>query len=289
MIAVGVIFLREAIEASMIVSILLAFLDRLGKREYFRDVFLGVGAALVFISAGSLAIYFTIRNYDGTRFQTIFETGTYVVAAAILTYMTFWMRSHARTISAELRERVETAMTSRQRLGLSLLAFQAVGREGLETAIFTLAIVFATGARGAIWGALIGLALGLGLSVAIFRFGRKIDMRRFFAIVGSLLMVFGAGLVADTIENLQQLGWLPLLRTPLWNSAGFLSESSSIGDVFHSFFGYADHPTVLQLTVYLGYLAAVFAGLRIISQRQLRAARATRSVAVPGRPPGTAT
>lgn len=261
MIAVGVIFLRESIEASMIISILLAFLDRIGKREYFRDIFIGVGVALVFVLVGSVAIYFTIRNYSGTRFQTIFETFTYLVAAIVLTYMTFWMRSHARTISSELRSKVEAAMSGRQRFGLSLLAFQAVGREGLETAIFTLAIVFATGARGAIWGALVGLVLGLALSVAIFRFGRRVNMRRFFTVVGSLLMVFAAGLVADIIENMQQLGWLPFLRAPLWNTSRFLSESSSVGDIFHSFFGYADQPTALQVGVYLAYLAGVFVSL----------------------------
>lgn len=254
----------------MIVSILLAVLDRIGKREYFRDVFIGVGAAFVFVLVGSVAIYFTIRHYSGTSFQTIFETFTYLVAAVILTFMTFWMRKHAHSISAELRTKVEAVMTGRQRLGLSVLAFQAVGREGLETAIFTLAIVFATGTRGTIWGALVGLGLGLSSSIAMFRFGRRINMRRLFTIVGSLLMVFGAGLVADVIENMQQLGWLPFLRTPLWNTSRYLSESSSIGDIFHSFFGYADQPTPLQLGVYLTYLAVVFATLYVMKHRQLR-------------------
>ncbi|MBO0714841.1 MAG: FTR1 family protein, partial [Acidimicrobiales bacterium] len=88
-----VIFLREGIEASMIVAILLAYLDRAGHRRYFRDVFIGVGAALVLASAGGVAAYLTVRTYAGSRAETIFETVTYVVAAAVLTYMTFWMRN----------------------------------------------------------------------------------------------------------------------------------------------------------------------------------------------------
>src|SRR5215467_15001542 len=96
MLATFVIFLREGVEASMIVAILLAYLNRSGQRRHFRDVFAGVAAALVLAGGGGLAAYFTIRTYAGSRAQTIFETATYLLAAAVLTYMTFWMRSHAR-------------------------------------------------------------------------------------------------------------------------------------------------------------------------------------------------
>src|SRR5579875_252655 len=219
MLATLVIFLREGVEASMIVAILLAYLNRIGQREHFRDVFLGVGAALVLAGGGGVAAYLTIRSYDGSRVQTIFETATYLVAAAVLTYMTFWMRDHARSLSSELRKRTDAALDGRARWGLGLLAFQAVGREGLETVVFTLAIVFSTSAASAI---------------------------------GVLLMAFAAGLLANVVENLQQLGWLPMLTGPLWHSGRILSEDSSFGDVLHSFFGYSDAPTILQILVYFG-------------------------------------
>ncbi len=259
MLATLVIFLREGVEASMIVAILLAYLNRTGRREHFRDVFLGVGAALVLAGAGGVAAYETIRSYDGSRVQTIFETATFIVAATVLTYMTFWMRSHARSLSKELRERADAALDGRARWGLALLAFQAVGREGLETVVFTLAIVFSTSTTGALSGALVGLAGSLVIAFVIYRLGHKLNLSRFFTIVGLLLMVFAAGLLADTIENLQQLGWLPVLNSPMWHSGRLLSESSSFGDVLHSFFGYSDAPTPLQLLVYVGYLATVIA------------------------------
>ena len=157
MLATLVIFLREGVEASMIVAILLAYLNRVGRREHFRDVFLGVGAALALATAGGVAAYETIHRYDGSRAQTIFETVTYLVAAVVLTYMTFWMRDHAPTLSAELRARTDAALDRRARWGLGLLAFQAVGREGLETMVFTLAIVFASSAHGVIMGGVAGL------------------------------------------------------------------------------------------------------------------------------------
>jgi high-affinity iron transporter len=252
-----VIFLREGVEASMIIAILLAYLDRIGRREHFRDVFVGVGAALLLATAGGVAAYLTIRSYDGSRVQTIFETVTYLVAATVLTYMTFWMRKHARSLSRELRARADAALDGRARWGLGLLAFQAVGREGLETVVFTLAIVFSTSTAGALSGAVIGLAGSLGIAFVIYRLGHKLNLARFFTVIGVLLMVFAAGLLADAVENLQQLGWLPVLDAPMWHSARLLSEDSALGDVLHSFFGYSDAPTPLQVLIYAGYLAVV--------------------------------
>jgi len=257
MLATLVIFLREGVEASMIVAILLAYLNRIGHREHFRDVFIGVGAALLIAAAGGVAAYYTIRSYDGSRVQTIFETVTYLVAATVLTYMTFWMRKHARSLSKELRARADAALDGRARWGLGLLAFQAVGREGLETVVFTLAIVFSTSTTGALTGAVIGLAGSLGIAFVIYRLGHKLNLARFFTVIGVLLMVFAAGLLADAVENLQQLGWLPVLDAPMWHSARLLSEESALGDVLHSFFGYSDAPTPLQLLIYVGYLAVV--------------------------------
>src|SRR5579871_169558 len=265
MVATFVIFLREGIEASMIVAILLAYLDRLGEREHFRDVFLGVAAALGLVTVGGVAAYLTIRDYAGSRAQTIFEAVTYLVAAVVLTYMTFWMRDHSMTLSEELREKTAVALDGRARWGLGLLAFQAVGREGLETMVFTLAIVFATSAHGAVIGGAFGLVASLALAFVMYRLGKRINIGLFFRVVGALLMVFAAGILVDAVENMQQLGWVKVLTHPLWSTAGMLREDSTLGDIFHSFFGYADHPTALQVIVYVVYLTVAvgaFFGLR---------------------------
>lgn len=277
MIATFVIFLREGIEASMIVAILLAYLDRIGQRRHFRDVLLGVAAAIALAAGGGVAAYLTIHAYAGSRVQTIFETCTFAVAAVLLTYMTFWMRSHARTISEDLKARTEAALGRNERLGLALLAFQAVGREGLETAVFTLAIVFATGTRGTLAGGAAGLACALGVAFTIYRLGRRLNLARFFTTIGALLMVFAAGLVADTVENLQQLGWVRVLDHPMWNSGHVLSEGSALGDIVHSLFGYAQQPTPLQLVAYACYLAATLAAfLRAGRSRKGASRRAAR-------------
>ena len=286
MIPTFVIFLREGIEASMIVAILLAYLDRTGQRRHFRDVFVGVAIALVLITAGGVAAYLAIDRYAGSRAQTIIETATYVVAAAALTYMTFWMQGHARTISADLQRRSDEALSRGARVGMGVLAAQAVGREGLETMVFTLAIVFASRSQAAssshsrwlLVGAIAGLAVAVGIAFWIYRLGHRLNLARFFRILGVLLMVFAAGLVADAVENLQQLGWLPSGHV-LWDTSSVVSESSTLGDLFHSLLGYADRPTALQVAAWAGYLAIAVSAFVRQSRRPPRHAAAGRRAA----------
>jgi high-affinity iron transporter len=275
MIPTFVIFLREGIEASMIVAILLAYLQRIGKRQHFRDVFSGVAAALVVTVGGGIAAFFLIRQYDGSNVQTYFETATYLLAAVILTYMTFWMQVHAKGLAKELEHRSDRALSKGNRWGLGLLAFQAVGREGLETMVFTLAIIFASDRQAAtpvhgnllLIGAALGLALALGVAFAIFKLGAKLNLKKFFRALGILLMIFAAGLLADAVENMQQLHWLRFGGRVIWNTSGTVSEGSSFGDVLHSLLGYADRPTELQAFVWLLYVVVSTIAFVRIGQR----------------------
>jgi high-affinity iron transporter len=282
MVATLVIFLREGVEASMIVAILLAYLNRTGQRRYFRDVYLGVGTALGLAAIGGVLAYLTIRNYAGSRVQAIFETVTYLVAAVILTYMTFWMRSHARGLKSELQSRADAAMSKGARAGLALVSFQAVGREGVETVVFTLALAFSTRHQlPLLLGGAIGLCLAFGIAWFMYRLGHRINVGRLFTIVGTLLMVFAAGLLVDAVQNMQELGWLPVATRSLWHTGSVLSEDSALGDIAHSFFGYAQSPTVLQAVVYVLYLAAVLTVFFSIGHRRtrgpaIRALRASR-------------
>lgn len=255
MVAAFFIFLREGIEASMVVAVLLAYLNRTGQRRYFRDVLAGVAAAMAMAGAAGVVAYLTIRTYAGSRVQTVFETATFVLATVLLTYMTFWMRSHARSLSSELRQRSQQAIEGRARHGMALLAFQAVGREGVETVVFTLAIAFSTSGAVVLTGAAGGLAVSLAMAFAIYRLGHRINMGLFFRVVGALLIFFAAGLLTDAVQNMQQLGWLPLFSAPLWNTSSVLPDGGTVGSLLHAFFGYASRPSGLDVGVWAVYLA----------------------------------
>ena len=276
MAAAFVILLREGVEASMIVAILLAYLSRIGRREMFRPVLVGVAVALGLAATAGVTIYLTVRRYEDTRGQVIFETVTFLVATVALTYMTFWMRQHARSLSGELRGRVDSAIDRRGRGALALLAGQAVGREAIETVVFTLAITFSTSRQQVLLGGAAGLAVALAIAVVIYRLGHRLNLARFFTVVGVALTVFAAALLVDAVQNLQELGWLPVLTHPVWNSSAILSEDNQLGDLLHSIVGYAQSPSVLQVIVYLSYLLLVLAALFNLHQR-LRPAPARRA------------
>lgn len=245
-----VLYLREGLEASLIISILFAVLRQLGQLQYRRAIWGGVALAILCSVLGGVAVYATVREYDGSTFQTIFETGTYLVAVALLTYMTFWMQSHSRTLKKELTAKAGVASGG---FALGLLAFTSVGREGLESAVFTLAFAFQT--TGWLLGAVLGVAAALVLSVFIYRLGYRLDYRIFFRIMGILLLFFAAGLVGNAIQNLQELGWIPFGTAQLWNTSKLLSQETPIGDLLHGLVGYSETPSVLQAIMYIVYLA----------------------------------
>ena len=293
MIPTFVIFLREGIEASMIVAILLAYLDKIGQRRHFRDVFAGVAAAVLLLLGGGVAAYLLIKQYEGSTAQTVFETITYLLAASVLTYMTFWMQSHSRTMTADLQRRSDEVISGKARFGLGLLAFQAVGREGVETMVFTLAIVFAsstqaaTGGRGGglLLGAALGLVVSMTIAYAVFKLGRRLNLGLFFRIIGMVLMVFAAGLLADAVQNMQDLGWLPFLQGSVWNTSRFLSENSTGGDLFHSLLGYAERPTMLQLLVWAAYLSGAITLFATMGRRARTGAGAEDDFGTGNQPP----
>lgn len=253
MIATFVLFLREGLEASLIVSILFAALRQLGQAHQARAVWVGVILAIAASCLGAVVLYVTIHQYVGSTFQTIFETITYLLAVVLLTGMTFWMQKHSRSLKKDIIAKAGIAGSG---FALGLLAFSTVGREGVETAVFTLAFAFRTNGWLLLIGGSLGLLVSMVFSVLIYRLGYKLDFRIFFRVMGIILLIFAAGLFGDAVQNMQSLNWIPFGTNHLWNTSSFLSEDSTLGDIMHTFFGYAEAPTLLQGLLYVAYLLA---------------------------------
>ncbi len=252
LVAAFILFLREGLEASLVVSILFAALRQMGQLQQMRAVWIGIGLAVLVSIGGGAVIYATIRTYAGSTFQTIFETITYLIAVVLLTSMTFWLQAHSRSLKREIVAKVSVSGSG---LALGLLAFSTVGREGLETAVFSLALAFQTSGVFLLIGAALGILAAVGLCWLIYRVGYRLDFRIFFRVMGILLLVFAAGLLADAVQNLQELGWVSFGLRQLWDTGRLLSENSTLGDILHTFVGYAEAPTVLQAFLYAAYLA----------------------------------
>src|SRR3989440_7061717 len=152
MVAAFVLFLREGLEASLIVSILFAALRQLGQTQRFRAVWTGVIVAVLASLLGGIVLYVTIQEYVGSTFQTIFETIAFLVAVVLLTTMTFWMQKHSRSLKKDITAKASIASSG---FAFGLLAFTTVGREAIETAMFTLAFAFQSNGGLVLLGALL--------------------------------------------------------------------------------------------------------------------------------------
>lgn len=247
MLATYILFLREGLEASLIVSMIFAVLRQLGQMKQARAVWIGVGLALFGALLSGVLIFSLVHTYADTIGQTIFETCTYLLAVVLLTGMTFWMQQHSRTLKQEIALKAQAAGSG---FAFGLLAFTSVGREGVETAFFTLAFAFQTNGWLLLLGGVLGIFSSVLLCFGIYRLGYRLNYRIFFRVMGIILLVFAAGLLSDAVQNMQQLNWITFGLTPLWNTSRFLSESSNLGDLLHSFVGYAEAPTILQGMLY---------------------------------------
>src|SRR5437879_10029625 len=168
-----VLFLREGLEASLIISLLFAALRQLDQMRQARAVWIGIVLAIIGSVVGGLIIYFTVHEYGyNLTFKTIFETATYVVAVILLTTMTFWMQQHSRTMKKEIMAKASTASSG---LAFGLIAFSSVGREGLESAFFTVAFAFQAYPFVLLSWALAGLLASIGLGVVVCRVGQRLD------------------------------------------------------------------------------------------------------------------
>ncbi|MEX0991926.1 MAG: iron uptake transporter permease EfeU [Actinomycetota bacterium] len=246
--------LREGIEAVLIITIVLAYLRQLGRSDQAKLVWWGtaVAAALSLVAGG--AIVAVGAEFEG-RAEEIFEGLVSLAAVGVLTWMIFWMRRQGARIKSELQERVDSALVGGG-LAVAGVAFFAVLREGIETALFLFSANKATGgnAWATVIGGLLGLAIAAALGYLLYRGGIKLNMRTFFKVTGGLILVVAAGLFAFSIHELQEAGLLPFLTQTAWDTSAVLSDEAGIGAILRALFGYHANPSVLEVFAWVGYL-----------------------------------
>jgi high-affinity iron transporter len=189
-----VITLREGFEATLIVGLILAYLAKTGQREQATAVWWGVAAAAATSVAIGATLYLSAGELEGTSEQ-VYEGATMIFAAALVTWMAFWMRKQAATIGSHLREQVSQSLRTGGAIGLATVAFVAVAREGLETALFLFASTEKSGPVVAVAGGVLGLFAAVGLGVAFYRGALKLDLSKFFTATSVLVIAFAAYLL----------------------------------------------------------------------------------------------
>ncbi|QMU67432.1 iron uptake transporter permease EfeU [Streptacidiphilus sp. P02-A3a] len=248
--------LREGLEAGLIVSILVATLVRAGQKSRLPQVWTGVLAAIALSLSFGAVLTFTAANLP-TSAQEAFGGALSVIAVAFVTAMVFWMRRNARNLSGEIKEKVAAALAVGSGT-LVLTSFLAVGREGLETALFIWTTAQTAGSStGPLIGAAIGLVLAAVLCWALYRRVLRINLTRFFTWTGVGLIVIAAGVLGYGLRDLQEGNVLPGGTAFAFNLGGSIDANSWYATLVQGVFNLTTEMTWLQIAAYAGYLAIV--------------------------------
>lgn len=278
MFATFLIGLREGLEASLVVSILIAYLVRTNRRDRIWPIWVGVGIAIALsLTVGALLTYTSAHlSFEA---QEAFGGIMSIIAVGFVTWMVFWMRKAARSIKGELEHSVDRALA----MGTAALvatAFLAVGREGIETALFVWSTI-AYSSSGVTPFA--GLVLGLGTSVVLawllYRRAVTINLSRFFTWTGAALIVVAGGVLAYGVHDLQEAGILPGLNSLAFDVSGVIAPGSVIGTLLKGVFNFSPATTWLEATAWLLYVVPVMI-LFLPAPRRLRNRNSRDSVLV---------
>ncbi|MEV7186820.1 iron uptake transporter permease EfeU [Kitasatospora sp. NPDC093102] len=250
--------LREGLEASLVVCILIAYLVKTDRKDKLPPVWIGVGSAVALSMAFGAVLQFGSSQLTFEA-QEALGGSLSIISVGLVTWMVFWMRRTARHLKSELHGKLDAAIAMGT-AALVVTSFLAVGREGLETSLFIWTAVQATGDG---WNPLVGAALGLLTSMVLgwlfYRGALKINLAKFFTWTGAMLVVVAAGVLAYGVHDLQEAGWLPGLHSVAFDISSTIPKDSWYGTLLKGVFNFQPDPTVLQLVVWLLYLLPTLA------------------------------
>ncbi|WP_329248439.1 FTR1 family protein [Streptomyces sp. NBC_01478] len=251
--------LREGLEASLVVCILIAYLVKTDRRDALRPIWIGIAVAVLIAMGFGCALEFGSQELT-FQAQEALGGSLSILAVGLVTWMVFWMRRTARHLKSELHGKLDAALA----MGTGALvatAFLAVGREGLETALFVWASVHAAsdGTPRPLVGVGLGLATAVFLGWLFYRGALKINLAKFFTWTGAMLVVVAAGVLAYGVHDLQEADWIPGLTKLAFDISDTIPPDSWYGTLLKGVFNFQPDPTVLQITVWLLYLIPTLA------------------------------
>ena len=256
MLSTFIIALREGLEAALIVGILVAYVVRTDRKHLLKPLWTGVAVALV-LSLGLGAILSFTSAELSDRGEELFAGVTSFAAVGLVTWMVFWMKRTARTLRNELHGKVDQALTGGP-ISLALVAFFAVVREGLETALFVYTNFKTVGAIStATLGLVLGLALAVALGYLIYNRSVKINLSKFFTITGVALIIVAAGVLSYGVHEFQELGWLPGADDFIWDVTPWIAKESILASLLSGTVGFDTTTSWVQILAWGAYLTAV--------------------------------
>jgi high-affinity iron transporter len=273
-----VIGLREGVEASLVVGIIAAFLRRGGHRAALRAMWAGVTLALLLCLGVAVGLQVLDQALPQQK-QEALETVVAAAAVGMVTFMIVWMRRHAGTLAADLRASAAAAVASSSAWALVAMAFLAVMREGMETAVFMLAAFQASGdSTSAGLGAALGIVVAAVVGLGIYRGGVRLDLARFFRITAAVLVLVAAGLVASAIHTAHEATWLNSLQGTAVDLSFVVRPGTVTSSLVTGVLGVQPQPTVGEALGWLLYAVPMLA--YVLRPRRVRRPAGERMTAV---------
>lgn len=256
MLSTFIIALREGLEAALIVGILVAYIVRTDRRHFLKPLWTGVGIAILASLALGAVLSFTSAELT-ERGEELFAGITSFIAVGFVTWMVFWMKRTARTLRDELHGKVDSALTGGP-ISLALVAFFAVVREGLETALFIYTNFKTVGAASsATIGLVLGLALAVLLGYLIYNRSVKLNLSKFFTVTGVALIIVAAGVLSYGIHEFQELGYIPGEVNFLWDVTPWIAKESLLAGILAGTVGFDTTTSFIQFFAWTAYLVVV--------------------------------
>lgn len=252
--------LREGLEIALIVGIVYGALHQFKRQDLFPVVRYGVFSAVLISLFIAILLNLLGTSLSGSQ-EAIFEGVMMWIAAGVLTWMILWMQSRGGRIKQLITEEVSLA-TRVGKLSIFFVAFIAVLREGIELALFLTASVFTSSIGQTLAGAAIGLTLAVLLGWGLYRTTIKLNLKRFFQVTSILLVLFAAGLVAHGTHEFNEVGLIPAIIEPVWDTNSLLDEASIPGQILKTLFGYNGNPSLSEIISYLTYFVVLFFATR---------------------------
>jgi high-affinity iron transporter len=249
------ITLREGLEIALVLAIIVAYLRRIGRGDRLDAVWTGSALAAVACVITGVIFYKAVGEFEG-KWEQFIEGTLALSAVAVLTWMIFWMRGHARGIASDLHNKIDAAI-EKSATALTVVAFVAVAREGFETVLFLISAETASASgTEVVIGGLIGLAISAVLGYLFFLGSDRIDLRKFFNWTGLLLILFAAGLFAKGIHEFREFFELEgtWYSKPVWELTSGPLATGWTYDFLKGLFGWSSDPERIRVAAYVVFL-----------------------------------
>lgn len=248
-----IITLREGVEISIILAVILAYLKQLGATHAIGKVWLGTAAAALVSLITGAVIFFILGQTELGDFQEVLEGTFMLLAVVILTWMTVWMKRQSSDLSGSLKEKVQNALTNGSTWALAALAFATVIREGIETVLFITGTAQTSTVGQVLGGTVLGFGSAAIIGYVLYRGTHRLPLKAFFNVMSLLLIFMAAGLASNGVHAFQEVAWIPE-GFKVWNTQAMLSQNSSVGSLLKAIFGYRDNPNIVLVIIYWVYL-----------------------------------